>query len=217
MCYAQLTGLLSSSCPLCWALWLGLVLFLSSSCPRLGRCVRVLSSSCPCLGRATEICGWSLWPGLLERCGRTNSDVNADKISLMKQFAFGAKSIIDSYWSKRIVLNLFGVYACQNYQTRRHVSVKCHCVPVSQACSANLGAKPLGCPDWLNLYLEARNPHLEPSEPSLRTFTWNLCLELFGHLTRNLRLEPQNLRNLDWEPLLGTSEPSLGTSGNLTG
>ena len=41
--------LLSSSCPLCWALWLGLVLF--------------LSSSCPCLGRAPELCGWALWPG----------------------------------------------------------------------------------------------------------------------------------------------------------
>ena len=37
VCYGRLTGLLSSSCPLCWALWLGLVLFLSSSCPCLGR------------------------------------------------------------------------------------------------------------------------------------------------------------------------------------
>ena len=36
---------LSSSCPL----WLGLVLF--------------LSSFCPCLGRAPELCGWALWPG----------------------------------------------------------------------------------------------------------------------------------------------------------
>ena len=44
-----ITGLLSPSCPLCWALWLGLVLF--------------LSSSCPCLGRAPELCGWALWPG----------------------------------------------------------------------------------------------------------------------------------------------------------
>ena len=34
-------------------------------CGRL--CVRVLSSSCPCLGRAPELCGLSLWPGLLER------------------------------------------------------------------------------------------------------------------------------------------------------
>ena len=49
VCYGRLTGLLSSSCPLCWALWLGLVLF--------------LSSSCPCLGRAPELCGWALWPG----------------------------------------------------------------------------------------------------------------------------------------------------------
>ena len=30
-------------------------------------CVRVLSFSCPCLGRVPELCGWSLWPGLLER------------------------------------------------------------------------------------------------------------------------------------------------------
>ena len=35
--------------PLCWGLWLGLVLF--------------LSSSCPCFGRAPELCGWALWPG----------------------------------------------------------------------------------------------------------------------------------------------------------
>ena len=73
---------LSSSCPL----WLGsvsrpcppLVLCgwaLSSSCPCLGCApdsvarlyVRVFSSSCPSLGRAPELCGWSLWPGLLER------------------------------------------------------------------------------------------------------------------------------------------------------
>ena len=25
-----------------------------------------LSSSCPCVGRTPELCGWSLWPGLLE-------------------------------------------------------------------------------------------------------------------------------------------------------
>ena len=53
-----------------------------------------------------------------EECGRTNSDVNADKNSLMKQFALGVKVgrtkklIFDYYWSKRIVLKLFGVYAC---------------------------------------------------------------------------------------------------------
>ena len=51
VCYGRLTGLLSSSCPLCWALWLGLVLF--------------LSSPCPCLGRAPELCGWALCPGLV--------------------------------------------------------------------------------------------------------------------------------------------------------
>ena len=80
---------LSSSCPplgrapglcqLCgWALWLGsvaglvagpcpppLVLLLSSW--RAGLCVQALPSCCPSLGRAPELCGWSLWPGLLER------------------------------------------------------------------------------------------------------------------------------------------------------
>ena len=49
--------LLSLSWPRPWALWLGSVAQL---------CVQVLSSSCPCLGRAPELCGWSLWPGLLE-------------------------------------------------------------------------------------------------------------------------------------------------------
>ena len=54
-----------------------------------------------------------------EECGRTNSDVNADKNPRMKQLALAVKvgrtkkSIFDSYWSsKRIVLKLFGVYAC---------------------------------------------------------------------------------------------------------
>ena len=57
-----------------------------------GLCVQALSSSCPPLGRAPELCGWSLWPGFTgEECGRTNSDVNADKNSLMKQFALGVK------------------------------------------------------------------------------------------------------------------------------
>ena len=47
----------------CWAL---------SLCCCLGRAPElpgsvVLSSSCPCLGRPPELCGWSLWPGLLER------------------------------------------------------------------------------------------------------------------------------------------------------
>ena len=106
---------------------------LLGSCPPLvlcaGFCGWALSSSCPCLGRAT---GWALRPGLVlvlaaplnvvrltgEECGRTNSDVNADKSSLMKQFALGVKigrtkkSIFDFSWSKRIVLKLFGVYAC---------------------------------------------------------------------------------------------------------
>ena len=81
VCYGWLTGLLSSSCPLCWALWLGLVLFLSSSCPCPGHAPELcgwalwrgsVSGSCPplvdpCLGRAPELCGWALWPGLLER------------------------------------------------------------------------------------------------------------------------------------------------------
>ena len=94
-----------------WTAYWALVLLLSSvlgsvagPCPRLvldltaplnsvaGLCVRVLSSSCPCVGRAPEPCGWSLWPRLTgEECGRTNSDVNADKNSLMKQFALGVK------------------------------------------------------------------------------------------------------------------------------
>ena len=53
-----------------------------------------------------------------EECGRTNSDVNADKNSLMKQFALGVKvgrtkkSIFDYNWSKRIGSKLFGVCAC---------------------------------------------------------------------------------------------------------
>ena len=61
---------LSSSCPL----WRLCVQAFSSSCPPRGRapdqwlgCGWALSSSCPCLGRAPELCGWSLWPGLLER------------------------------------------------------------------------------------------------------------------------------------------------------
>ena len=71
-------GLLGSCPPLVLcAVLCGWALF--SSCPPLvlvlaaplnsvaGLCVRVLSSSCPCLGRAPELCGWSLWPGLLER------------------------------------------------------------------------------------------------------------------------------------------------------
>ena len=80
VCYGRLTGLLSSSCPLCWALWLGLVLFLSSSCPCFGRAPELcgwalwpgsVSGSCPplvlVLAAPPELCGWSLWPGLLER------------------------------------------------------------------------------------------------------------------------------------------------------
>ena len=63
VCYGRLTGLLSSSCP-CPPLVLVLAAPLNSVA---GLCVRVLSSSCPCLGRAPELCGWSLWPGLLER------------------------------------------------------------------------------------------------------------------------------------------------------
>ena len=82
------------------ALWLGLVLFLSSSCHCLGRVPELcgwalwpgsVSGSCPCLGRAPELCGWSLARLTGEECGRTNSDVNADKNSLMKQFALGVK------------------------------------------------------------------------------------------------------------------------------
>ena len=57
-------GSVAGPCPL-------LVVLLSLFWPRVnsvaGLCVRVLSSSCPCLGRAPELCGWSLWPGLLER------------------------------------------------------------------------------------------------------------------------------------------------------
>ena len=75
-------------------------------------CVRVLSSSCRCLGRAPELCGWSLARFTGEECGQTNSDVNADKNSLMKQFALGVKvGRTNYYWSKRIVLKLFGVHA----------------------------------------------------------------------------------------------------------
>ena len=47
-----------------------------------------VSGSCPCLGRARELCGRALWPGLVLllscssrvfSCGRTISDVDADK------------------------------------------------------------------------------------------------------------------------------------------
>ena len=78
-CYPPWLGSVSRPClplVLCGlALWLGLVLFLSSSC----------------LGRAPKLCGWSLWPFIREECGRTNSDINADKNSLMKEFALGVK------------------------------------------------------------------------------------------------------------------------------
>ena len=69
-----------------------------------------------------------------------------------------------------------------------------------------------------NLHLE---PRLEPSEPFGPE-----NLELFGHLTRNNCLGPQNLRKLfleprnphlePLEPSLGTSEPSPGTFGTFT-
>ena len=108
-------GSVSRPCPplvLCgWALCPGLVLFLSLSWPRP--------------------CGWALWPGSVsgscpplvlvlaahlnsvlvsvarltgEECGRTNSDVNADKNSLMKQFALGVKV--------RRTKKSFGAYGC---------------------------------------------------------------------------------------------------------
>ena len=73
---------LSSSCPplgrapelcqLCgWALWLGLVLLLSSSWPRVaGLCGWALSSSCPPLGRAPELCQFWPRPELCQLYGR---------------------------------------------------------------------------------------------------------------------------------------------------
>ena len=68
-----------SSFVLCgWALWLGLVLLLSGSCPPL-----VLVLAAP-LNSLAGVCGPAE-----EECGRTNSDANADKNSLMKQFALG--------------------------------------------------------------------------------------------------------------------------------
>ena len=96
---ATLTGRAPELCG--WALCPGLVLLLSSVAGLCGwalssvawLCVRVLSSSCPCLGRAPELCGWSLARFTGEECGQTNSDVNADKNSLMKQFALGVKVI----------------------------------------------------------------------------------------------------------------------------
>ena len=92
---------LSSSCPL----WLGSV---SRPCPPL-----VLLLAVP----LNSVAGLSVARFAGEECGRTNSDVNADKNSLMKQFALGLKvgrtkkSLFDQFWSKRIVLKLFGVYA----------------------------------------------------------------------------------------------------------
>ena len=76
------------------------------------------------------------------------------------------------------------------------------------------------------LYLEPRNlPEpllgtLARSEPRkflepfmIGTLTWNLgtCRNLY---LEPLYLEPRNLRNLTWNPLLGTSEP-VGTCRNL--
>ena len=66
---------LSSSCPL----WLGSVA--GPSCPPL---VLVLAAH---LNSVLVSVAWLT----REECGRTNSDVNADKNSLMKQFALGVK------------------------------------------------------------------------------------------------------------------------------
>ena len=121
---------LSSSCPL----WRGSV---SRPCPPLGRapelcgwalcpgdvlCGWALSSSCPPLvlvlaaplNSVAGLCGPVCWRGVWPK----NSDVNADKNSLVKQFALGVKvgrtkkSIFDHLWSKRTVSKLFGGYAC---------------------------------------------------------------------------------------------------------
>ena len=54
---------------------------------------------------------------MAEQIAMSMPNVNADKNSLMKQFALGVKVgrtkklFCDQYWSKRIVLKLFGVYA----------------------------------------------------------------------------------------------------------
>ena len=117
-------GCVSRPCPPFVFVWLGSVSrpSVSRPCPPLvlllaaplnsvaGLCVQALSSSCPLwLG---SVAGPARFTG--EACGRTNSDVNADKNSLMKPFALGVKvgrtkkSTLDKYWSKRIVLKLFG-------------------------------------------------------------------------------------------------------------
>ena len=108
LCVQALSSSCSVSPELCgWSLWLGYVsrpcgwalcpglVLLLSSVARLYAWAFLLSSSCPCLARAPELCGLTG-----EECGRTNSDVNADKNSLMKQFALGVNEL------------LFGVYAC---------------------------------------------------------------------------------------------------------
>ena len=85
-----------------WALCPGLVLLLAAPLNLAGLCVQALSSSCPLwLGLFLFLSLSWLRPRTLwlvsvarftgEECGRTNSDVNADKNSLMKQFALGVK------------------------------------------------------------------------------------------------------------------------------
>ena len=55
-----------------------------------------------------------------EECGRTNSDVNADKNSLMKQFALGVKvgrtkkSIFEAVWGLCLYSYIF--FSCQGAQ-----------------------------------------------------------------------------------------------------
>ena len=52
-----------------------------------------------------------------EECGRTNSDVNADKKFIDEGVCSWGEGracqeiVFDSYWSKRRLLKLFGVYA----------------------------------------------------------------------------------------------------------